>query len=84
MAFDTVESGAGNDLLTPAHIAHNDLFSPREKMDLLNQLRSDARAAGEEGREPSFDLDQIDRAIAQVRQSVQDGVAGEHLHKGDK
>jgi len=74
MAFDTIDDRAEGEAITPAQIAHNSLFNAREKIELLSQLKADATAAGEEGRETSFTPEEIDRALAEVHQDVQDGV----------
>ena len=84
MIFDSLRDRmGGHDKLTPMSIAHNSLFTAKEKIELLNQLKSDATAAGEEGRELAFDGEEIDAAIAEVRQGVQDGVGSETVLKGD-
>ncbi|SEQ52691.1 hypothetical protein SAMN05428969_3374 [Devosia sp. YR412] len=69
--------------VTPMAIAHNSLFTAKEKLELLTQLKSDAAAAGEEGHELGFDAEEIDRAIAEVHKSVQDGVGPQTVIKGD-
>ena len=84
MLFDSLRARMGGDeQITPMGIAHNSLFTAKEKIELLHQLKSDATAAGEEGRELGFDAEEIDQAIAEVRQGVQDGVGSETVFKGD-
>jgi len=68
---------------TPMGIAHNSLLTAREKLDLLTQLKSDATGASQEGAELGFDAEEIDAAIAEVRQGVQDGVGTQTVLKGD-
>ena len=84
MVFDSLKDRmGGQDNVTPMEIAHHTLFTAREKIELLNQLKADATVAAQEGREISVDADEIDEAIAEVRQSVQDGVGTETVLKGD-
>ena len=83
MAFDTLKDRAGGSDVTPMQIAHNSLLSAREKAELLNQLKADVTAAGEDGRDLGFSPEEIDAAIAEVRQGVQQGVGAETVLKGD-
>ncbi|HEY8575933.1 MAG TPA: hypothetical protein VIL88_06305 [Devosia sp.] len=84
MIFDSLRDRmGGDDKITPMGIAHNSLFTAKEKLDLLNQLKADATAAGEDGRDMGFEAEEIDQAIAEVRQGVQDGVGTETVLKGD-
>ena len=72
-----------SDDVTPMSIARNDLFTPKEKIELLTQLRADVTVAQQEGLSPAIALDEIDQAIAEVRQHVEDGVSAETLLRGD-
>ncbi|MGV8954737.1 MAG: hypothetical protein ACOH2M_26810 [Cypionkella sp.] len=84
MAFDSLKDRVGGqDNVTPMEIAHHTLFTAKEKIELLNQLKADATVAAQEGREIAVDADEIDSAIAEVRQGVQDGVGAETVLKGD-
>lgn len=84
MIFDSLRDRMGGDSkITPMGIAHNSLFTAKEKIELLNQLKADTTAAGEDGRELGFAPEEIDQAIAEVRQGVQDGVGTETVLKGD-
>ena len=84
MIFDSLRDRMGSpDRLSPMAIAHNSLFTAKEKIELLNQLKSDATAAGVDGKVPGFDGNEIDQAIAEVRQGVQDGIGGDTVKKGD-
>ena len=84
MAFDSLtERMGGQDNVTPMEIAHNTLFTAKEKIELLNQLKADATVAAQEGREIAVDGDEIDEAIAEVRQGVQDGVGADTVLRGD-
>lgn len=84
MAFgDFGKHLTGRDNLTPMQIAQHSLFTAREKLDLLNQLKADASGAAAEGREFGFTSGEIDEAIAHVHRGVQDGVGAETVLKGD-
>lgn len=82
MIIDSLRMG-DTDSVTPMAIAHNSLFTAKEKLELLTQLKSDAAAAGEEGHALGFDAEEIDLAIAEVHQGVQDGVGTQTVIKGD-
>lgn len=73
----------GRDNVTPMSIAHNSLFTAKEKIELLNQLKADVTGASQEGRKMGFGPEEIDEAIAEVRQGVQSGVGAETVIKGD-
>lgn len=84
MIFDSLRDRmGGDDKVTPMGIAHNSLFTAKEKIDLLHQLKADATGASHEGKDLGFDAEEIDAAIAEVRQGVQDGVGGDTVIKGD-
>lgn len=83
MMFDSLRDRMGGDSVTPMTIAHNSLFTAKEKIEMLNQLKADATGASQEGREFGFAPDEIDQAIEEVRQGVQDGVGSDTVIKGD-
>lgn len=84
MAFDSLKERSGGDnLVSPMTIAHNALFTAKEKIELLNQLKADVTGASQEGKQIGFDPEEIDAAIAEVRQGVQDGVGAQTVLKGD-
>lgn len=84
MMFDSLKAQfTGQDNLTPMQIAQHSLFTAREKLDLLNQLKADAVGAASEGREFGFTAEEIDEAMAHVHAGVQDGVGTETVLKGD-
>jgi hypothetical protein len=84
MVWDSLKDRmGGQDNVTPMGIAHHALFTAKEKIELLNQLKADATVAAQEGREIAVDPDEIDEAIAEVRQGVQDGVGAETVLRGD-
>ena len=84
MVFDSLRDRiGGHDKLTPMGIAHNSLFTAKEKIELLNQLKAEVTGASQEGTDLGFDAEEIDDAIAEVRQGVQSGVGTETVLKGD-
>jgi hypothetical protein len=84
MVFDSLRDRmGGHDNLTPMQIAHNTLFTAKEKIELLNQLKANLTGLQQEGDDVGFDADEVDAAIAEVRQGVQDGVGTETVLKGD-
>ena len=84
MVFDSLRDRmGGQDNVTPMGIAHNSLFTAREKIELLNQLKADVTGATQEGKELGLDPEEIDQAIAEVRRGVQSGVGTETIVKGD-
>ena len=84
MVFDTLKDRmGGRGQLNPMQIAHNSLFTAREKIDLLNQLKAEVTGAQAEGDPVAFDPEEIDQAIAEVREGVQRGVGTETVLKGD-
>ena len=84
MVFDSLRDRMGGHAnLSPMQIAHNSLFTAKEKIELLNQLKADVTGAQQEGDEIGFDAEAIDAAIAEVRQGVENGVGAETVLKGD-
>jgi hypothetical protein len=84
MVFDSLRQRiGGHDKITPMGIAHNALFTAKEKIELLNQLKADVTGAGQEGQPYAFEPEAIDQAIAEVRQGVQEGVGRDTVLKGD-
>jgi hypothetical protein len=73
-------AGRGN--LTPMQIAQNSLFTAREKLDLLGQMRADAAGAEAEGDAFGFSSAEIAAAIAHVRRGVEDGGHSKTAFKG--
>ncbi|WP_170116468.1 hypothetical protein [Devosia submarina] len=74
---------SGQESISPSAIAHNDLFTAKEKIDLLSQMKADLSVAQQEGLEPAFSLEAIDQAIAEVRRDIEDGHGTETLSRGD-
>ncbi|MET3926739.1 hypothetical protein [Devosia sp. 2618] len=84
MVFDTIRDRTTDaDDVTPGQIASNNLFTAKEKLALLNQIKADATGAEQEGRAFEFDAEEIERAIAVVRESVETGVSVDTIIKGD-
>lgn len=84
MVFDTLKQRmGGQDQLNPMQIAHHTLFTAREKIELLNQLKAEATGAQTEGDPVAFEPEEIDEAIAAVRKGVEDGVGTQTVLKGD-
>jgi hypothetical protein len=84
MVFDTLRQRmGGQDNLSPGQIAHHTLFTAREKIELLNQLKAEAINAQAEGDPVVFEPAEIDQAIADVREGVERGVGSETVLKGD-
>lgn len=84
MVFDTLkQSMGGTDQLNPMQIARHTLFTAREKLDLLNQLKAEAIGAQVEGDSVAFEPEEIEIAIAHVRDGVARGVGTETVLKGD-
>lgn len=84
MVFDTLKQRmGGNDQINPMQIAQHTLFTAREKLDLLNQLKAEATGAEVEGNPVAFEPAEIDEAIAHVREGVANGVGTETVFKGD-
>jgi len=71
MALDSTERHEAK--TSPMQIAHNPLFTAREKIEMLNELK--AEVTGEEANpdDLGYDPEEIDAAIAEIKQEVQDG-----------
>ena len=84
MVFDSLKDRqGGKDRLQPMAIAHNPLFTAREKINLLNELKAEVTGAQQNGDDLGIDADEIDAAIAEVRQGVQADVGANTVLKGD-
>ena len=84
MVFDSLRDRMGGHAnLSPMQIAHNSLFTAKEKIELLQQLKAEVTGAQHEGDDMGFDAEEIDAAIAEVRQGVENGVGAETVLKGD-
>jgi hypothetical protein len=73
----------GADLLLPMEIAHHSLFTAREKIELLHRLKAEVTGERANPDALGFDPEEIDRAIADVREGVQSGQGTETVLGGD-
>lgn len=84
MVFDGLKSRAGgHDNLNPMQIAQNSLLTAREKLDLLHQIKAEVTGEAANTDDLGFDAEEVDAAIAHVREGVQSGVGTETVLKGD-
>ncbi|KKB08597.1 hypothetical protein [Devosia chinhatensis] len=84
MVFDTLKQRmCGKDQLNPMQIARHTLFTAREKLDLLNQLKGEAIGAPVDGQPVAFEPQEIDDAIAHVREGASRGVGTQTVLRGD-
>jgi hypothetical protein len=84
MVFDSLRDRMGGHAnLSPMQIAHNSLFTAKEKIELLNQLKAEVTGVQQEGDEVGFDAEEIDAAIAEIREGVENGVGTGTVLKGD-
>lgn len=82
MELDSAKNRAGDTNLSPMGIANHPLFTAREKIDLLNELKAEV-TRGDGERNLGFSAEEIDRAIAEVRRKVQNGVGADTVLGGD-
>ena len=82
MSLDTAERRDSGGRLTPMGIANHPLFTAREKIELLQQIKAEITAADGE-QHLGFSTEEIDEAMAAVRRGVQDGAGSETLLRGD-
>lgn len=75
MALDPTERHEAK--TSPMQIAHNPLFTAREKIELLNELKAEVTGEDANPDQLAYDPDEIDAAIAEIRQEVQDGTRPE-------
>ncbi|WEJ32681.1 hypothetical protein [Devosia sp. SD17-2] len=84
MVFESLRAQAGAaNALAPMQIAQHTFFTAKEKIELLNQLKAEVTGANAEGDDLGFSPEEIDAAIAHVREGVADGVGSETVFKGD-
>lgn len=74
----------GSDSFTPMQIAHQDLFTAREKLDLLNKIKSEMSGIVHNEDDLGFSPQEIDEAIAHVRLAAQNGEQSRTVIWGDK
>jgi hypothetical protein len=75
MAFDSLKQRLGGSTkFAPMQIAHHPLFTAREKLDLLHQLKAEVTGERANPDALGFEPEEIDRAIEAVKLGVQHGV----------
>lgn len=74
MAFDQpAERMDGKSSFTPMQIAHNTLFTAKEKLDLLHRIKAEVTGAVHTENDLGFSPQEIDEAIAEVKLGAQNG-----------
>jgi hypothetical protein len=73
MAFPLRDVGSNSEPLSPHYIARHRLFTAREKIALLEELRVGVVCALASEVDPGFTPDEIDRTIDQIRTSMARG-----------
>lgn len=68
---------------SPMQIAHNPLFTAREKIEMLNELKAEVTGAEANPDDLGYDPDEIEAAIQEIRLEVQDGLRPEMSIAGD-
>ena len=58
---------------SPMEIAHNPLFTAREKIDMLNELKAEVTGESANPDQLGYDPEEIDAAIQQIKLEVQEG-----------
>ena len=82
MAFDSAQNRAGGaERFNPMQIAHHSLFTAREKLDLLQQIKAEVTLDG--NTHLGFSPEEIDMAIQEVKLGVQNGQGAETVLTGD-
>ena len=71
MALDATERHEAR--TSPMQIAHNPLFTAREKIDLLNQLKAEVTGETANPDALAYDPAEIDAAIEEIKLEVQRG-----------
>ena len=75
MTLDATERGASH--TSPMQIAHNPLFTAREKIELLNQLKAEVTGEDANPDQLAYDPEEIDAAIQEIRLEAPDGTRPE-------
>jgi hypothetical protein len=71
MSLDATERSEAR--TSPMQIAHNPLFTTREKIELLNKLKAEVSGQAENLDDLAYDPEEIDAAIEEIKLEVQDG-----------
>ncbi len=84
MVFDSKEHRAGGrEATSPMRIAQHPLFTAKEKIDLLQELKAEVAGAMAGDGDVGFSAAEIDAAIQQVKLGVQNGEGTETVLRGD-
>jgi len=84
MVFDSLKQRmGGTEQLNPMRIASNPLFTAREKIELLHQIKAEIGGEAANVDELGFTPEEVDAAIAHVRKGVEEGVGTQTVLKGD-
>lgn len=82
--FDSAKHRAGGASgLAPMQIASHPLFTAREKIELLQEIKAEVTGLEPNESGLGFSPEEIDAAIAEVREGVQNGVGSETVLGGD-
>jgi hypothetical protein len=71
MSLDATERSEAR--TSPMQIAHNPLFTAREKIELLNKLKAEVSGQAENPDDLAYDPEEIDAAIQEIELEAQDG-----------
>ncbi|HTJ56727.1 MAG TPA: hypothetical protein VL418_04075 [Devosiaceae bacterium] len=74
------EAGARS---TPLEIARHELFTAREKIELLRRLKAEITAEHVDPKALGFDAEDIDKAIEEVKSAAGSGQDAEAVRRGD-
>ncbi|MCS6761398.1 MAG: hypothetical protein MO846_05005 [Candidatus Devosia symbiotica] len=84
MVFDSLRDRmGGHDKLSPILIAHHTLFTAKEKIELLHQLKAEVISTNADRGDVRFGADEINEAIAEVRTDIENDVGADTVLKGD-
>ena len=74
-ALDGAERSASK--TSPMEIAHNPLFTAREKIELLNKLKAEVTGEDVNPDHLAYEPEEIDAAIQEIKLDAQDGKSSE-------
>ena len=84
MRLDSAEDRTGGrDGLAPMQIAHHPLFTAREKIEMLEEMKDGITGPTFIQNGLGFEPEEIDEAIEEIRVNVQNGVGTETVLRGD-
>lgn len=84
MIFDSLRDRAGGRThLAPMEIAHHSLLTAREKIELLDDLKTRAGQADANDERYGYSAEEVDEAIAEVRLGSQRGEQTKTVLFGD-